>query len=179
MSSTQLQTAIKTKKIKQGTFHASTENFREGFVSIHGEEQMVSMQKFYSKCSFSSKSVYFTMAPLVFVNDTGHYLLLSKPVFSLGLSQHTHKITNLWTFELSWSSELREINERKKHPCHTKLWTFRCLISGPQNLIQRSWSQIQILTWKITSFSKTMLLQREPFLTMFCTINISPLLVTK
>ncbi|XP_071786889.1 exosome complex exonuclease RRP44-like isoform X2 [Asterias amurensis] len=41
MSSTQLQTAIKNKKIKQGTFHASTENFREGFVSIHGEEQMI------------------------------------------------------------------------------------------------------------------------------------------
>ena len=33
--------------------------------------------------------------------------------------------------------------------------------------------------WKITSFSKTMLLQREPFLTVFYTINSSPLLVTK
>ena len=33
--------------------------------------------------------------------------------------------------------------------------------------------------WKITSFSKTMPLQREPFLTMFYTINLSPLLVTK
>ena len=32
---------------------------------------------------------------------------------------------------------------------------------------------------KITSFSKTMSLQREPFLTMFYTINLSPLLVTK
>ena len=29
-----------------------------------------------------------------------------------------------------------------------------------------------------TSFSKTMLLQREPFPTMFYTINLSPLLVT-
>ena len=34
-------------------------------------------------------------------------------------------------------------------------------------------------SWKITSFSKTTLLQREPFLTMFYTINLSPLLVTK
>ena len=33
--------------------------------------------------------------------------------------------------------------------------------------------------WKIASFSKTKLLQREPFLTMFYTINLSPLLVTK
>ena len=34
-------------------------------------------------------------------------------------------------------------------------------------------------SWKITSFSKTMALQREPFLTMFYTINLSPLLITK
>ena len=32
--------------------------------------------------------------------------------------------------------------------------------------------------WKITSFSKATLLQRKPFLTMFYTINSSPLLVT-
>ena len=38
-------------------------------------------------------------------------------VFSLGVSQHMHKITNLWKFELSWSSKLRDNNERrKKHP---------------------------------------------------------------
>ena len=34
-------------------------------------------------------------------------------------------------------------------------------------------------SWKITSFSKTMSLQREQFLTMFYTINLSPLLVIK
>ena len=34
-------------------------------------------------------------------------------------------------------------------------------------------------SWKITSFSKTTSLQREPFLTMFYTINLSPILVTK
>ena len=34
-------------------------------------------------------------------------------------------------------------------------------------------------SWKITSFLQTMALQREPFLTMFYTINLSPLLVTK
>ena len=34
-------------------------------------------------------------------------------------------------------------------------------------------------SWKITSFSKTMELQREPLLTMFYTINLSPFLVTK
>ena len=32
---------------------------------------------------------------------------------------------------------------------------------------------------KTNSFSKTMALQREPFLTMFYTTNLSPLLVTK
>ena len=34
-------------------------------------------------------------------------------------------------------------------------------------------------SWKITSFLRTMALQREPFLTMFDIINLSPLLVTK
>ena len=34
-------------------------------------------------------------------------------------------------------------------------------------------------SWQITSFSETTLLQRELFLTMFYTINLSPLLVTK
>ena len=34
-------------------------------------------------------------------------------------------------------------------------------------------------SWKYTSFSKTMALQREPFLTTFYIINLSPLLVTK
>ena len=34
-------------------------------------------------------------------------------------------------------------------------------------------------SWKITLFSKTTPLQREPFLTMFYTINLSSLLVTK
>ena len=34
-------------------------------------------------------------------------------------------------------------------------------------------------SWKITSFSKTMALQRKPFLTVFYTINLAPLLVIK
>ncbi|XP_038055704.1 exosome complex exonuclease RRP44-like [Patiria miniata] len=41
MSATQLQSAVKNGTVKQGTFHASSENFREGHVSIHGEEQMI------------------------------------------------------------------------------------------------------------------------------------------
>ena len=35
-----------------------------------------------------------------------------RPVFLLGVSQHMHKITNLWKFELNWSSKLRDNNER-------------------------------------------------------------------
>ena len=34
-------------------------------------------------------------------------------------------------------------------------------------------------SWRITSFSKTTPLQREPYLTMFYTTNLSPLLITK
>ena len=36
-----------------------------------------------------------------------------RPVFSLCVSQHMHKVTNLRIFELNWSSNLRENNERK------------------------------------------------------------------
>jgi len=36
--------------------------------------------------------------------------------FTVGLSQHIHKITNLWKFELNRSSNLRDMNERKKIP---------------------------------------------------------------
>ena len=36
-----------------------------------------------------------------------------RPVFSLGVSQHMRKITNLWNFELNRSSKLRDNNERK------------------------------------------------------------------
>ena len=67
-----------------------------------------------------------------------------RPIFSLGVSQHMHKITNLWKFELSLSSKLmRDNNGRKTHHCHTKLCAFRCLIYWPQNLILRSRNQIR------------------------------------
>ena len=78
-----------------------------------------------------------------------------RPVFSFAISQHMHKITNLWKFELDWSSELRDNYERKKHPCHTKLCVFRCLISGPQILNLRSRNQVRgniLLSRKLPHF---------------------------
>ena len=63
--------------------------------------------------------------------------------FTVSVSQHMHKITNLWKFELNRSSNLRDNNERKKHPCHTKLRAFRWLISRPQVLNLRSRNQIR------------------------------------
>ena len=43
-----------------------------------------------------------------------------RPVFSLGRSQHMHKITNLRKFKLNyWSSNCEKIVEEKKHPCCT------------------------------------------------------------
>ena len=69
-----------------------------------------------------------------------------RRVFTVGLSQHMHKITNLWKFELNRSSKLRDINERKKTTLgHTKLCAFRCLISKPQTLNLRSQNPIR---WK-------------------------------
>ena len=76
-------------------------------------------------------------------------------VFTVGVSQHKHKITNLWKFELNRSSNLWDNNERKKHHCHTKLCAFWCLISGPQILNLRSRNQIRgklLLSRKLRHF---------------------------
>ena len=96
--------------------------------------------------------------------------------FTVGVSQHMHKITNLWKFELNRSSKLRDNNKRKKSPLSHGVVCFQMLdfeTSNSKSEVSKSNS------WEITSFSKTMALQREPFLTMFYTINLSPLLVTK
>ena len=63
--------------------------------------------------------------------------------FTVGVSQHKLKVTNLWKFEPNWSSNLQDNNERKKntlvtrscvridgwfrkkHPCWTNLFAFR------------------------------------------------------
>ena len=63
--------------------------------------------------------------------------------FTAGVSQHMHKITNLWKFELNRSSKLQDNNERRKHPCHTKLCAFRWLISRPPVVNWRSRNQIR------------------------------------
>ena len=94
--------------------------------------------------------------------------------FTVSVSQHMHKITNLWKFELNRSSKLRDNYERKN-----TLVTRSCVLSVLD--FETSNSKLEVLKsnlWKITSFSKTTLLQRELFLTMFYTTNLSPLLVT-
>ena len=40
-------------------------------------------------------------------------------VCTVGVSQHMHKILNMWKFELDRLSKLRDINERKKYSCRT------------------------------------------------------------
>ena len=93
---------------------------------------------------------------------------------TVGVSQHMHKITNLWKFELNRSSKLRDNNERRKYHCHTKLCAFRWLISRPQVLNLRSRNQIRgklLLSQKLWHFRRSRM--------MFYTINLSPLLVTK
>ena len=97
-------------------------------------------------------------------------------VFTIGVSQHMHKITNLWKFELN---RLQDINERKNTcvaPWSHEVVCFQMLdfeTSNSKSEVSRS------NLWKITSFLKTTSLQRELFLTMFYTINLSPLLVIK
>ena len=61
--------------------------------------------------------------------------------FTVCVSQHMHKITNLWKFELNRSSNLRDMNERKTPLSHDGVCIF-----GPQVLNLRSRNQIR---WKL------------------------------
>ena len=85
-----------------------------------------------------------------------------RPVFSLDVSQlyqHMHKMLNLWKFWLNCSLE-QVAREwwKKKHPRCTNLFAFRC--PKKQKTLDVKW----FLEWEITSFSKTMFIQRESFL---------------
>ena len=74
-----------------------------------------------------------------------------RPVFPLGVSQHMHKITKLWKFELDWSSELRDNNERKKPALLHQVVCFQMLD------FETSISKLEVSksnSWKITSFPK-------------------------
>ena len=64
----------------------------------------------------------------------------------------------------------------EKTPLSHKIVCFQMLDFETSAEVSKS---IQIFWWEITSYSNTTLLQREPFLTMFKTGNISPLLITK
>ena len=62
-----------------------------------------------------------------YFKDNGHlWYYCQKPIVSHGVSQHNmHKITNLWKFELNWSSKLRD-NYAIKNTLVTRI----CVISG-------------------------------------------------
>ena len=99
---------------------------------------------------------------------TGHTWLLSKTSFLIGVSQNMLNITNLWKFEVNLSWSLQDNNQRKN--------TLVAKVVGSRCSAEVS-NSMQIFLREITSFSKTTLLQRDPFLTMFYTINSSPLLI--
>ena len=101
-----------------------------------------------------------------------------RPVLSLVVSQiciKSQTCENLSSIG-RWSCE---IIMKEKTPLPPEVVCFiplRWLISRPQILNLRSQNLIR---GKLLFFSKTMSLHREPFLTMFYAINLSPLLVTK
>ena len=115
-------------------------------------------------------------------NWNGHFKAVDtigncqRLAFTVGVSQHMHKIKNLWKFELNRSSNLRDNNERKN-----TLVTQTCVRLDGWFRDHKFWIwglEIKIIRGNYF-FLETMALQREPFLTMFYTINLSPLLVTK
>ena len=72
-----------------------------------------------------------------------------------------HKLTNLWKFWLNWSSKLQENNDRKN-----TIVAQICVLSDAWKRLHQAWSLL-IFELEITFFSKTTLLQMEPFLTIF------------
>ena len=95
-------------------------------------------------------------------HDTCVLVIFKRPVFSLGVSQHVHTITNLWKFELNKleiGRRMCEIIMKEKTPLSHEVV---CFISRPRDLILRSRNQIR---GKL--FLSRKLLQRKPFLTMF------------
>ena len=98
-----------------------------------------------------------------------------KPLFTLAIFQHMQDITNMWKFELNQSSKLRD-NVKEKTPLSHEVVCFEMLdFETSTSKSEVSKSNLR----KMISFSKTKSLQRELFLTMFYTINLSPLLVIK
>ena len=91
-------------------------------------------------------------------------------VFSLDVSQHNiHKITNLWKLRVLLSCN--KIVMEKTRLLHKSV-SFQ--------VSKRGFGSSGLNIWvRNYFFLKTTLLQREPFLTMFYTINSSPMLVTK
>ena len=83
-----------------------------------------------------------------------------RPVFSLGVSQHGHKITNLWIGRRS----CKRIMEEKTLLSH-KLCAFRCLLSRPH---LRSLNQLKYFSEKLILSQKLHYFRAgEPFLTLF------------
>ena len=104
---------------------------------------------------------------IVTIKDTDTIGNCQWTVFSLGVSQHMHKITNLWKFELNWSSKLRDNNERKN--TLSDAW-FRDLKSQFWGLEIKFVENYFFLENYVTS---------EGAVSHNVTINLSPLLVTK
>ncbi len=91
-----------------------------------------------SVCNLCDKHRYcrhYVIAYLIYLVPTGTMPPINagyafgncrRPLSSLGVAQHMHKIKNLRKFGLNWSSKLQENNERNPPPpCCTELC--RCL----------------------------------------------------
>ena len=66
-----------------------------------------------------------------------------RPVFSLGVSQHMHKITNLWKFELNRSTKLGD-NIERKNTLVTRSCAFRFAIYGSQFFDSHKWLTVLV-----------------------------------
>ena len=127
----------------------------------HHLSSFIFINWFSKSFQFEWEKLFLVLNRLKTVDTTGY---CQRPVFSFGVSQHMHKITNLWKLGFNIGRRSCEIIIEEKTPCSHEVVCFLMLdfvTSNSKSEVSKSNS------WKITCLSKTTSLQREPFLTTF------------
>ena len=127
---------------KQQSVPVAQLHWTKAMFNVNGLHTMLVVWLLWYTCTCVQKKTLFLFHWSCLLKAVDTICSCQRLAFTVCVSQHSHKITNLWKFELDWSLELRDNYERKKRPCHTKLCAFRWLISRPQNLILRSRNKI-------------------------------------
>ena len=116
---------------------------------------------FFTQQHFKTGNNILYMFQIIELKTLDTFSYCQRLFFSVGVSQH-YALDN---------KPVKKLNSIGRRSCEiiNIFVTRSCVLSNTQFRDLRSQNQIQIFQWKVTSFSKTTLIQREPFLTTFYT----------